>query len=128
MRLLLDTSILIDLINNRRKRRELFAELNRQSNSFAITAINIAEIYSGALPTETEATATFLENFFSYDLNSATARQAGSLRRTWLAKGITLSLPDCLIAAVAIEHNLTLVTDNRKDFPMPELKLYPLPK
>lgn len=128
MRLLLDTSILIDLINNRRHRRELFAKLNRQSHTFAITAINVAEIYAGARAEEVQATAAFLENFFTYDIDSATARQAGSLRRAWLQKGATLSLPDCLIAAVAIEHDLVLVTDNRKDFPMPELQLYPLPK
>lgn len=128
MRLLLDTSILIDLINNRRNRRELFATLNQQSNSFAITAVNVAEVYSGARPAEVEATTALLEHFFSYDIDRAVARQAGSLRRTWLAKGITLSLPDCLIAAVAIENNLTFVTDNDKDFPMPELQLYPLPR
>ena len=34
---------------------------------------------------------------------------------------------DMLIAATALEHSLTLVTENRKDFPMPELSLYPLP-
>jgi hypothetical protein len=29
--------------------------------------------------------------------------------------------------AVALTHGLTLLTDNRKDFPMPELALYALP-
>ena len=32
-----------------------------------------------------------------------------------------------LIAAVAIQHQLTLITDNTKDFPMAGLTLYPLP-
>ncbi len=31
-------------------------------------------------------------------------------------QGITLSMPDGLIAATAIEHSLTLVTRNTKDF------------
>jgi predicted nucleic acid-binding protein len=30
-----------------------------------------------------------------------------------------------VVAATALEHNLALVTANRKDFPMPELKFYP---
>jgi predicted nucleic acid-binding protein len=34
---------------------------------------------------------------------------------------------DVTIAAVALTHGLTLLTDNRKDFPMPELALYSLP-
>jgi predicted nucleic acid-binding protein len=34
---------------------------------------------------------------------------------------------DVTVAAVALTHGLTLLTDNRKDFPMPELALYSLP-
>jgi predicted nucleic acid-binding protein len=32
-----------------------------------------------------------------------------------------------IIAAVCLTETLTLVTDNRKDFAMPGLTLYPLP-
>jgi len=39
----------------------------------------------------------------------------------------TLAYTDVTIAAVALTHNLVLVTDNQKHFPMPELKLLPLP-
>ena len=31
-----------------------------------------------------------------------------------------------IVAATALEHGLTLMTDNRKDFSFPELKIYPL--
>ena len=37
------------------------------------------------------------------------------------------SLADMMVAATALEHGLSLMTDNRKDFPLPELTLYPLP-
>lgn len=53
------------------------------------------------------------------------ARKAGELRYEWARKGITLSLPDTLIAAVCITEKLTLISDNRKDFPMPGLSLHP---
>ena len=49
------------------------------------------------------------------------------LQNRWRKKGHTLSLPDVTIAAVALTHGLTLLTDNRKDFPMAELALYSLP-
>ena len=39
----------------------------------------------------------------------------------------TLSLADMMVAATALEHGLALMTDNRKDFPLPELNFYPLP-
>jgi predicted nucleic acid-binding protein len=48
---------------------------------------------------------------------------AGLLKREWAAKGVTLSVADCLIAAAAIAHGCTLITDNIKDFPMKELSL-----
>jgi predicted nucleic acid-binding protein len=56
------------------------------------------------------------------------ARDAGLLKRDYSRKGRQLSLTDATIAAVCIANGLTLMTDNIKDFPMPELTLYPLPK
>ena len=52
------------------------------------------------------------------------ARKAGSLKNKWSRKGRTLTLADMLIAATALEHGLTLMTDNRKDFPIPELDFH----
>jgi len=40
--------------------------------------------------------------------------------------GGTSVLVDVLIAATALAHSLVLMTDNLKDFPMPQLVLYPL--
>jgi len=42
-------------------------------------------------------------------------------------KSKTIALPDAIVAAIAIKRGCTLMTDNRKDFAMPELNLYPLP-
>jgi len=53
------------------------------------------------------------------------AERGGRLRNDWARKGRTLGLADMVVAATALEHNLALVTANRKDFPMPELKFYP---
>jgi predicted nucleic acid-binding protein len=49
------------------------------------------------------------------------------LKNEWSRKGRTLAIADVLIAATALAHKLVLMTDNRKDFPMPQLVLYPLP-
>ena len=51
------------------------------------------------------------------------ARIRGELRRN----GQLIPHPDILIAATALDHNLTLLTRNIKDFQRtPELKLYQL--
>lgn len=53
-------------------------------------------------------------------------KRAGLLKRDHSKKGQTLSLSDTTIAAVAMEYNLTLITDNVKHYPMAQLKLYPI--
>ena len=69
----------------------------------------------------------FLNNIECYPLTAAIARRAGGLKRDWSLKGVTLTLADMIVAATALEYELTLMTDNRKDFPLPGLSLFPLP-
>ena len=61
-----------------------------------------------------------------YPLTFPVAELAGTLKRVHAKRGVTLSLARVLIAAVAIQNELTLITDNIRDFPMKELFLYPL--
>jgi predicted nucleic acid-binding protein len=56
------------------------------------------------------------------------ARLAGELKRDYSRKGVTLATTDVTIAAVALYHRLTLITDNLKHYPMKDLDMYPLPK
>ena len=55
------------------------------------------------------------------------ARLAGFLKRDYSHRGITLALGDVTVAAVALYHHLSLITDNVKHYPMKELSLYRLP-
>ena len=52
------------------------------------------------------------------------AECAGELRNRYKKQGIQLHVVDAIIAATAISNGYQLLTGNRKDFPMPELKLY----
>jgi predicted nucleic acid-binding protein len=124
---LLDTSVIIDTLNGKRDRPNLLAELIRQGNMFACCSINVTEIYAGLRPKEEERTETFLKTLHYYPVTWDIARLAGILKREHSQKGKTIALADATIAAVAITHRLSLLTDNVKDFPMKELRLYPLP-
>ena len=53
-------------------------------------------------------------------------QRAGQLIRQQRAEGRALGIPDAIIAATALQHGLTLVTFNPKDFGLPGLQLYPL--
>jgi predicted nucleic acid-binding protein len=127
MTVLLDTSVMIDVLRQRRGRRELLRSLVEQGHELACTAINVAEVYSGIRLGEAEITSEFIDSLEFVAISREAARRAGELRRDWQRRGRTLSLPDAFVAAVALSLNLTLATDNVKDFPMPELKFLPLP-
>jgi len=127
MILLLDTTVLLDVLRARQNRRSLLAELVGGGHVLATAAINIGEVYAGMRRGEENRTETFLSSLDCYPITWAIARRAGSLKSAWAHKGRTLSLADMMVAATALEHGLSLVTDNRKDFPLSELNFYPLP-
>jgi tRNA(fMet)-specific endonuclease VapC len=124
---LLDTSVIIDALNDKRGRRDFLLGLVKQGHLLACCPINVTEIYAELRPKEETATEEFLRSLEYYHLTWPVARLAGLLKRDYARKGMTVTVPDATIAAVALIHELTLMTDNIKDFPMKELSLYPLP-
>jgi predicted nucleic acid-binding protein len=126
VKILLDTSVLIDVLRRRNGRREALAALVRAHESLATTNLNIAELYAGMRTGEEASTEALLDGLECFDLTGSAARLAGKLKNQYSKRGQTLSLADALIAAISIEERCALLTDNRKDFPMPELQLYEL--
>lgn len=123
---LLDTSIIIDVLRERRGRHDLLRQLAQQGHRFAYCAINVTEVYAGMRPGEAEVTVELFDRLEYVEVTFEIARTAGGLILEWRRKGRTLELPDAMIAAVALQFGLTLATDNRKDFPMRELEFLPL--
>ena len=124
--MLLDTTVLIDTLRARQNRRTLLAHLVTAGHSLATAAINIGEVYAGMRPGEEPRTEAFLSSLHCYPTSGAIARRAGSLKAAYAREGQTLALADMVVAATALEHGLTLMTDNRRDFPLPELQFYSL--
>jgi predicted nucleic acid-binding protein len=123
--ILLDTTVLLDVLRSRQNRRSTLAQLIGGGHTLATAAINIGEVYAGMRLGEEAKTEAFLSRLECYPTTATIARRAGFLKSAWARKGLTLSLADMIVAATALEHGLTLMTDNRKDFPLPELELYP---
>src|SRR5438270_420092 len=99
------------------------AGMNRKRAHVFLPDDLLADVYAGMWPHEAPRTDEFLSAFVWYGSSRGIARRAGRLRFEYARQGITLALADTLIAATVLEHDLTLITDNRKHFPMPELAL-----
>ena len=124
---LLDTSVIIDALNNKRRRGELLTGLAEQGHLLACCSVNVTEVYAGMREVEQASTAELLDSLLFYPVTFPIARLAGFLKRDYSRKGITLAIGDVTVAAVALYHHLTLITDNAKHYPMKEVSLYPLP-
>jgi predicted nucleic acid-binding protein len=124
---LADTSLIIDLINNRNGRREFIRQLLKPGYTLSCCTINVIEVYTGMQPGEEAITANWFERLLYRDVTREIAERAGAIRYYWRTRGKTLSLADATIAAVAIHLSLILLTDNGKHFPMPEIVRHPLP-
>jgi predicted nucleic acid-binding protein len=121
-----DTNVLIDALNGRRDRKKLLHGLVAQGHALACCAITIAELYAGLHPSEVVPAEEFVSVMVWTEISFSVARKAGELKYEWARKGKTLVLADTLIAATALHYGLTLITENRKDFPMPDLTIHPL--
>jgi hypothetical protein len=123
MNLLLDTSVIIDVLRNRGGRAAILEQVVREGALLCSCDITLAEVYSGMHERERRRTEEFLGSLSYVASEPAIAREAGLLRRDWRKRGVTLTLPDMFLAALALRRGLTLVTDNTKHFPIPSLAL-----
>ena len=125
---LLDTDIIIDALRGRSGRAELLMHLVGEGNALACCAVNVTEVYAGMRPEEEARTRAFLEGLIWRPVTREVAARAGLLKRDWAKRGVTLAVTDVTVAAIAIAHGLVLVTGNRRHYPMPELRIFPLPE
>jgi predicted nucleic acid-binding protein len=116
----LDSTVLIDFLRGRPAVGRVMA-LRASGDVPATTAINVEEIVRGLRAAETEAASLLFSGLIVLPIDSRAAWQAGTWRRNFAARGLTLYQSDCLVAATTWTHEGTLATGNPKDFPMKEL-------
>ena len=122
---LLDANALIDYFRRIRSTLSLLERLETQGHRLVICAVGLVELYSEFSLKQRIAAEPVLGRWFYYETTPAIAKEAGRYRYEFARTGTTLSAPDSLIAAVAIANNATLITNNLRHFPMPEIRLLP---
>ena len=119
---LLDTTILIEHLRGKKEAVSFITGLMGQGHRLCVCCVNIAELYSG-LNREQGTRAKLLIDALDYcDATTDTAIQAGIYRYEFARQGISLSVTDTLVAAIAKTHGAIIVTANIKHYPMKDIQ------
>jgi len=105
---LLDSVILIDLLNGIEEAERFLLDREGQ---LSISAITRAEVLAGLDSARCESVRGFLDRFPLHPIDAEVADEAARLKRIHRWK-----LPDALQAACALLHRHRLATRNTKDF------------
>lgn len=125
--IVLDTTVIIDALRNRNQRRAFLSGLVASGLELVSSTVTMAEVYGGLRNGEEQATQALLSALDWIPVSPAIAERAGNMKAALRRQGHTRSITDMIIAATALESDVPIATDNRKDFQLPGLTLLPLP-
>jgi predicted nucleic acid-binding protein len=120
---LLDTTALIDVSKGFQPSRSKIRTMISSGDQLAVCSISVAEFATGLHPQERDEWREFLGRLLFWDISREAAFQAGIWRYDFSRPGVQLSTTDALIAATAWQHQATIVTNNARHYPMPEVTL-----
>lgn len=113
--MLLDTSVIIDIL---RQRSEAVALLKSFRSRPSASVISIMELFGGARSRQEERRIlSVIEDSRVFPVSAEIAQRAGVFLKHY-RKSHSIGDPDALIAATAEHHGLELATLNVKHFPM----------
>jgi predicted nucleic acid-binding protein len=116
--ILLDTTVLIDLLRGRSGARTRLFALREAGDDPYVCAVNVEETVRGLRPAEYRAAETLFAGVRVAALGAREGWLAGEWRREFAERGRTLAQADCLVAAAATSIGGRLATGNPKDFPI----------
>jgi predicted nucleic acid-binding protein len=125
-RFLLDSDIIIWHLRGWDKITEMLRDLHRFGLP-CCSAISVLEIQVGVKRDEEERTDQFFRALKIIDVSGEIAGRAAQLIRRYKTKGLTIDIPDAIVAGTCILHDLTLVTCNKRHYPFEGLKFHPTP-
>ena len=126
MNFLVDTNICSEYVKGN---RDVWSKFMQYSGGLAISVITAGELWTWVSRTSSssrsrKAISEFIDLMDVVDIDLAIALKFGTLRGEMLDKGLPLPDMDALIAATALQANLTLVTHNVTDFQsIPNLRI-----
>ncbi|SRR5581483_1737604 len=131
MKYLIDSDLVADWLNGHQATIQLVAPL--VPDGIALSILTYSEIYEGIYGgrdprTEERVFQAFLRSVTVLPITRAVAKRRARIRRELRSRKLPVDnrALDIFIAATALEHRLTLLTRNRKDYQdIPDLTLAP---
>ncbi len=120
MKYLLDTNVCINFLRgNNVTLHEKFMAVS-QENKYLCSVV-VSELYYGAYKSQQEAknletVANFAARFQLLTFDNESAKIFGQIRTFLEKQGTPIGAYDLQIAAIALQHDLTLVTHNTREF------------
>ncbi len=118
---LFDTNVLILAIKAQEPDKSFLEKVISKRQLF-LSAISVGEFLSKASDEEEEKLNSLIIRFPVLSVNLEVAKLAAQYRKK-LLKQKRIQLLDYFLAAQAKLNHLTLVTNNKKDFPMQDIKI-----
>ena len=119
---LLDTSILIELLRSNANVQRCIDTFLDNGYIIATSAVCVAELYAGLRSGEEHPTDQLVATLDCLPLTSHIARQAGEIKAARSKVGRTHGIIDMMIAATALEAGYSVATENKRDFDLPGLE------
>ena len=123
---LLDTNVIIDHVKHRRHALEAVRQIVGAGDDLCVSDIVLTEVITGMFPAAEPRTRVLLKLAVFLPMSAAAAEIAGKWRFDFARRGVSISLPDAMVAAVGHQHHATIVTANVRHFPMDGISLLPL--
>jgi predicted nucleic acid-binding protein len=118
VRVLLDTSVLIDVLRGDHRAVSVLKDLVRSGDEPWAVTISRTEIAAGMRDGEEERVDALFRALRWLDVTTEVADAAGTLARTYRRSHSGIDLADYLIAAAAHALGARLLTQNVRHFPM----------
>jgi len=116
----LDSDLLVAILRGKKEALTIVEELDKEVKG-STTSVNAFEIYFGANKSvrkneNTREASRLLERLTVFPFDLSSSRRAAEISAKLVAKGESIDYRDAMIAAIAIENGLTLVTRNESHF------------
>jgi predicted nucleic acid-binding protein len=121
---LVDSDVIIEVLRQRNAEiMQNWVDLADSRDAVTCSPISVAEVFHGMRDGEKDAVKRAFSKLICVPVDQAIGLRAAAYLRLYY-QSHALALGDAIIAATASMHELRLWTQNRKHFPMKDLKFF----